>query len=106
MPEPTPADPIATLAQLLNHPARWRIFHALAAGEALPVKEVARRVGKPVTNVSKYLIDMRKAGYLEKAYGVTYRLAPAYLPAPGSGVIDLGPCLLKIPQSPAPPPAG
>jgi len=54
----------------------------------------------PVT-VSKHLNLMRRHGALARGCGRLYSIAPAFRPAPGTHVLDFGPCLVRV-DAPAP----
>ncbi len=87
---------VEALARVLGDPGRWAILRELAKGEALPVQELASRVGRSAGMVSKHMAMMREAGLVVAGYGRLYQLAPAMRPAPGATMVDLGQCLLKI----------
>ena len=97
MSEVTPVKiPLANLCRMLAEPARWRLLRELAKGEAMPVKELARRIGKSPDMTSKHLAILREAGMVEAKYGRIYQLVPAIMPAPGATHLDFGHCLLKL----------
>lgn len=87
---------LPNLARVLGDKARWIILRELARGEALPVKELARRTACTPAMTSKHMLALRKAGMVVVGYGRLYHLAPALRPAPGATTLDLGHCLLKI----------
>ena len=93
---PPSSIPLEKLAQLLSDPARWAILLELAKGEPLPVKELARRVGRTPDMTSKHMAVFRAAGVAVVGYGRLYQLAPGLRPEPGSTTLDLGHCLLKL----------
>jgi len=100
-PPVTPALTIENLSEVLRFPVRWRILQMLGKGEPLPTIAIARRLGlKPVT-ASKHLNLMRRNGALAQGYGRLYSIAPAFRPAPGTNVLDFGPCLVRV-EAPAP----
>jgi hypothetical protein len=68
----------------------------LAKGEAMPVKELARRIGKTPAMTSKHRASLRGAGLVVAKYGRIYQLIPAIMPAPGATHLDFGDCLLKL----------
>ncbi|MCX7010751.1 MAG: helix-turn-helix domain-containing protein [Kiritimatiellaeota bacterium] len=84
------------LCSLLADPTRWSIIRELCKGEALPVQEIARRVGRKPMNVSKHLAVLRKYGAVVVIYGQLYRIAPALQPKPGETTLDLGHCIMKL----------
>lgn len=97
-----PAEVKAATARLeaigtaLSDATRWRLLLELGRGDALPVGELARRVGRPASAVSKHMALLLKSALVERAFGTCYRLPNALQPAPGATTIDLGPCLLKL----------
>ena len=95
-PPPGPKIPARKLGLLLHDPARWQLLRELAKGEALPVRELARRIGKTHVRTSQHLLLMREWGLLVKEYGHTYRLAPAHRPAPGATHLDFGDWMLRL----------
>lgn len=99
---PLPPDPprldFETVCFVLNAPVRWRILRELAKGEALPVQELARRLGVGPSLISSHVGVLRTAGLAVVGYGRLYSLAAALRPAPGSATIDLGYCILRLDQ--------
>ncbi len=88
--------PLSKLARVLGNPMRWRILLELAKGEALPVKELARRISCSPDLTSKHLAILRRVGFVMTGYGHLYQLVPALRPEPGGRVLDLGHCLLRL----------
>jgi predicted transcriptional regulator len=84
------------VGRVLNDSARWRILRELAGGEALPVYELARRVGRSTDSVSKHLLVLKNASLVVQGFGRLYRMSPGLLPQPGSLDVDLGFCVLKL----------
>jgi predicted transcriptional regulator len=87
---------LATLCRLLGAPVRWFLIRELCKGEALPLGELARRVGCSPDLTSKHLAVMRKFGLVVLYYGQLYRIAPAFQPKPGETTLDLCHCILKL----------
>jgi hypothetical protein len=87
---------LETLCTLLGAPVRWELIRELCKGEALPVGELARRVGCSSTLTSKHLAVLKKFGVVVIYYGQLYRIAPAFQPKPGETTLDLGHCILKL----------
>ena len=77
-------------------PARWKLLRELAKDEPLPVRELARRIGKTPVRTTQILIQMRQWNVLVKPHGHSYRLAPAFRPAPGATHLDFGEWLLRL----------
>ena len=81
---------------IIGSPTRWGLIRELCKGEALPVQELARRVGRAPTLVSKHMALMRKHGVVRVGYGRLYQMAPQFLPKPGERVVDLGHAIMKL----------
>lgn len=93
---PAPMIPASKLSRLLHDPARWRLIRELAKDEPLPVRELARRIGKTPVRTTQILIEMKTWGMAVKEHGHNYRLAPAFRPAPGATHLDFGEWLLRL----------
>ena len=89
---PSPVLSLKQVASLLKDPARWTVLHELCKEPALPVNELARRIGRSPSTTSKQMALMLKLGVVKVGYGRLYSLAPAFRPAPGALEIDLGHC--------------
>lgn len=100
MTQTTPPSPSAVsleeFCRTFAEPTRWNIIRELSKGEALPVQELARRVGNTRPMTSKHLALMRKRGVVVVCYGRLYRLAPAFQPKPGDRVLDVGHCIMRL----------
>ena len=84
------------MARALADATRWRLLWELGQGEALPVNELARRLGRSPTLISKHMGILRAAGLVTAGFGRLYQLAPAMRPPPGSRLADFGHCLLRL----------
>jgi predicted transcriptional regulator len=87
---------LETLCSLLGAPVRWFLIRELCKGEALPLGELARRIGCDPSLTSKHLAVLKKHGVVAIYYGQLYRIAPAFQPRPGAATLDLGHCILKL----------
>jgi predicted transcriptional regulator len=87
---------VEDLARILGEPARWHLLRELAKGEPMPVKELARRIGKSPDMTSKHLAFLRDMGVVMTKYGRIYQLVPAIMPAPGATHLDFGHCLVRL----------
>ena len=94
--KPPPVLTIKATAKVLAEPGRWQLLRVLARGEAMPVREMARRIGKTPNMTSKHIIVLRKAGIVVAKYPRHYSLLPSLLPAPDATHLDLGHCLIKL----------
>ena len=91
-----PALDLNQISFVLGDPARWLVLRELAKGEALPPVVVAARIGRTLHGVRKHLASLRKLGVVVVGYGRLYSLAPAYRPAPGATVVDLGHGVVRL----------
>ena len=91
-----PAIALDQLCRAIAEPVRWSLIRVLCQGEALPVQELARRVGRPPKIVSKHLAMLRETGVIVNCYGRLYRMAPTLQPKPGERLLDLGHCIMKL----------
>ena len=74
---------------------RWAILRELAMGDSLMVVEIAEKIGKPATLISKHLGVLRNAGMVAIKQRLHY-IPPQFLPEPGKRVVDFGRCLLRL----------
>lgn len=95
-PTPVPLLPLATQCLLLGDPTRIAVLRELCKGEPLPVSELAKRLNRQPTAISKHLTMLRTTGVAVQGFGRLYRIAPALQPAPGSPVLDLGDLTLRL----------
>lgn len=93
---PPPPLSLRALSKALGEPARWKLLLELAKGDAMPVKELARRCGRSPDMASKHLIVLKEAGLVVRKYNRIYQLADGIRPAPGATHMDLGLCTLKL----------
>jgi len=75
---------------------RRRILQILAKGEPLPTVAIAKMLNMLPVTVSKHINLMRRNGALAQGCGRLYTIAPAFRPAPGTHVLDFGPCLVRV----------
>ena len=94
---------VKNLSTILKFPVRWQILQLLSNGQALPANLIAKTIGVSAGATGKHLNIMRRNGALTQGLGRLYTIAPAFRPAPGTNLIDFGPCILRVP--PANPPA-
>jgi DNA-binding transcriptional ArsR family regulator len=86
---------LKTLLIAIGDTNRWRIFAEMFGEEAMPLTEIARRAGLPVTNTSKHLAVLVGAGILERAYGKLYRLRSRWV-VPGERALDFGRVRIRL----------
>jgi DNA-binding transcriptional ArsR family regulator len=88
--------PLGLLCSVLGEKTRWKILRELAKGEPLPVKELAGRTGRSSDVAQKHLAMLKEAKIVVQGYGRHYKLAPGIQPDPGSAVLDLGHCVIRL----------
>ena len=97
MPDHSPLSlSMARLATVLNDVSRWRILLELSKGQALPVKELAGRARIRPNTASKHMSVLLEKGLVVKSFGRLYALAPTVQVRREEGLLDLGPCLLRL----------
>ena len=74
---------------------RWRMLVELGKGEPLPTSELAKRIRMSPNAASKHLVQMHKAGLLDRGYGDLYRIPERFLVS-GEPVIDYGALALRL----------
>jgi len=74
---------------------RWFILRELAKGEALPVIEIARRLGATPAGTSKHFAVLFLSGIVRRTYGGLYEIDPRFR-VPGQSAIDVGHAYLRF----------
>ena len=97
-PEHLPHLPIDPLVTAIGDPTRWAILAELSAGEPLMVKELAQRLHRSPSLVSKHLAVLRRAGAVVSGRGRLYQIPAHFLAAADKRHIDFGHCLLRLPR--------
>lgn len=92
--------PLRKACRALQQPARVAILRELAKGDALPVIELARRVGRSQDAITANMAMLKELGLVVKTYGRLYLLAPPWRPAPGAELLDLGSLLIRLEPQP------
>lgn len=62
----------------------------------MPVRELARRIGKTPQLTARDISLMRAAGLVEEKYRGIYRLAERFRPPPGATHVDFGTWSLRL----------
>ena len=88
---------VDTLMLALGMSPRWQILRELLKGEALPVKELSVRIGLPMTNTSKHVQNLARAGIVEQTYNRAYRVVRQYV-GTEPDTVDLGVMVLRLGQ--------
>lgn len=100
-PENIPHLAVTPLVTAVGDPLRWAILAELADGEPLMVKEIAQRLGRKPSIVSKHLAVLRAAGAVVQGRGRLYQIPPHFRIAPDQRHVDFGHCLLRLPAAEA-----
>ena len=94
-----PRLPFVAVTKALGDPLRWALLREMASGEPAMVVELARRVRKPASLVSKHLAVLRKAGLVDIKQRLHFIPRPL-IADPDRRVLDLGYCLLRLETMP------
>jgi DNA-binding transcriptional ArsR family regulator len=100
-PENVPLPTIDLLLAAIGAPVRWAILTELASGEPRMVKEIAHKLGRSPTLVSKHMALLRRAGVVEIGRAGVYQIPRQFVVAPDKRHIDFGHCLLRMPATEA-----
>jgi DNA-binding transcriptional ArsR family regulator len=98
-PEHIPHPPLQHLTKAIGAPLRWAILTELASGEPRMVKEIALKLRKSPTLVSKHMAVLRRAGAVEIGRAGVYQIPKHFVVAPDKRHIDFGHCLLRMPDA-------
>ncbi len=88
--------PLAALAAALGDPTRWAILAELSAGEPRMVKELAKKLKRSPSLISKHLKMLQRAQMVATGRGRLWQIPTAFLAAPDKGQVDFGHCLLRL----------
>src|SRR5687768_16780072 len=86
---------LETILLGIGRAPRWQILRELLKGEALPVKELGLRIGLPMTNTSKHVQNLVRAGLVEQTFNRAYRVPRRFLTSEPD-TLDLGVMVLRI----------
>jgi DNA-binding transcriptional ArsR family regulator len=96
--QPTlPQLPFNPLIAAIGEPTRWAILSELSAGEPLMVKELAERLKRSSTVISKHMAVLRRAGVVVIGRGGLYQIPANFLASTEKRHVDFGHCLLRLP---------
>jgi DNA-binding transcriptional ArsR family regulator len=98
-PENIPHPPLGALSKAIGAPLRWAILTELGSGEPRMVKEIALKLRKSPTLVSKHLAVLRRAGVVEVGRAGVYQIPKHFVVAADKRHIDFGHCLLRLPEA-------
>jgi predicted transcriptional regulator len=94
-----PVLPFAELVAAVGDPTRWAILAELSAGEPRMVKELAQKLGRSPSLISKHLKMLQRAGMVATGRGRLWQIPKEFLASPDKGHVDFGHCLLRLPES-------
>lgn len=75
---------------------RWRILAELSGGESLMVVEIAERIGRKPSLVSKHIGVLRRAGLVWAGRSGLYQIPKQFLASPTERLVDYGHCMLRM----------
>jgi DNA-binding transcriptional ArsR family regulator len=84
------AVPLDLYVRAIGDATRWNILAVLAEGEPQLVMELAARVGRDQSTVSKHLALLREAGMVEQGRARLYRIPPRWVKDAENRVMDFG----------------
>ncbi len=96
-PENIPHPPLDTLLAAIGAPVRWAILTELGSGEPRMVKEIAQKLRRSPTLVSKHMAVLRRAGVVVCGRGGLYQIPAHFVTAADKRHLDFGHCLLRLP---------
>jgi predicted transcriptional regulator len=80
---------------------RWKILAELSSGEPRMVTEIAKRLGRSPSIISKHMAALQYAGMAVTGRGRLWQV-PAQFIVPGAKrELDFGHCRLRLPEPPA-----
>jgi len=98
-PTPTSVRPVVPLESLLSaiaSPTRWDILRELAGGDQCAVVELADRLGRSPTAISKHMTVLLKAKMVNLGRNRLYSIAPPFIADKEQRILDFGWCLLRL----------
>ena len=94
-----PVVPFAELVAALGDQTRWAILSELSSGEPRMVKELAQKLERSPSLISKHLAMLQRAGMVVTGRGRLWQIPKEFLVAPDRRQVDFGHCLLRLPKS-------
>jgi DNA-binding transcriptional ArsR family regulator len=91
--------PFDLLVTAIGDPTRWAILAELSSGEPRMVKEIAQRLGRSPSIISKHLAVMLGAGMVATGRGRLWQIPKHFFTAPEKREVDFGHCLLRLPPA-------
>jgi predicted transcriptional regulator len=93
-----PVLPFAELVAAVGDPTRWAILAELSSGEPRMVKELAQKLGRSPSLISKHMKMLERAGMAVTGRGRLWQIPKEFLTAPDKRHVDFGHCLLRLPE--------
>ncbi len=94
-----PVLPFAELVAAVGDPTRWAILAELSSGEPRMVKELAQKLGRSPSLISKHLKMLQRAQMVVTGRGRLWQIPKEFLAAPDKRHVDFGHCLLRLPET-------
>jgi len=88
------------MAAALGDPTRWAILAELSAGEPRMVKEIAQKLGRSPSLISKHLAMLQRAGMVVNERRC-WRVPAQFIASADQRHMDFGHCLLRLPGTEA-----
>ena len=98
--EPSPARRVFPLSldlviTAISDRTRWRMLDELLKEDALTSAELGRRVGIPMSNASKHMLQLKRCGLVTRGFGNVYRIPEAFR-IPGQRALDFGAVVVRL----------
>jgi DNA-binding transcriptional ArsR family regulator len=87
--------PLKIVLTAVSDMTRWRIFNELQQHGGMTTLFLSKKLGVPLTNISKHLTWLRNQGILVQGMGRVYRIADQFLVA-GERALDFGSVVLRF----------
>lgn len=91
-----PVLPLAEMAAALGDPTRWAILAELSSGELRMVKEIAQKLGRSPSLISKHLAMLQRAGMVVSERRC-WRVPAQFIASAERREMDFGHCVLRLP---------
>lgn len=78
---------------------RWRILAELSSGEPRMVTEIAKKLGRSPSVISKHLAALRYAGMVVTGRGRLWQIPAQFIVSAERREVDFGHCHLRLPAA-------
>jgi DNA-binding transcriptional ArsR family regulator len=95
---PSPV-PFAEMVAAIGDPTRWAILAELSSGEPRMVKELAQKLGRSPSLISKHLAMLKRANMVVTGRGRLWQIPAHFIAAADKRHVDFGHCLLRLPAA-------